>query len=296
MKELLDEFLSYLSTERRYPENTVNSYRSDMLRFFKYLEKKNIKGLGGIDKPEILDYLGFLKLNYSSQTSARNLSALKTFYKYLMLEKGRKENPVSDIESPKLERKLPSVLSEGEIKKIIEAIQINNPEDLRDRAIMELMYASGVRISELVNLKLQDYDSVSQYIRCIGKGSKERIVPVGKYAADWMDKYIETTRKEIIYRTNSTDDTFFLNKRGKKISRVWMWKIIKNRIGAGEINRKITPHTMRHSFATHLLSHGADLRSVQEMLGHSSISTTQIYTHVDRSRLKEVHKKFHPRG
>lgn len=296
MNKLLEKFLVYLTTEKRYSENTVNSYKLDLKLFFDFLERRKIRDIDSVEKSDVFEFLSFLKEKHTLTSVARNLSSLKTFYKFLTMELDIKENVVSDIETPKLIRKLPETLSEKDVNKLIECGEAGSDEGIRDRAIIELLYASGMRISELTNLKLQNYDPNNQYIRCIGKGSKERIIPIGKVACDWMDKYLETVRKNIIYKKHSTDDTLFLNKNGGKFSRVWIWKIIKKRVRLNGIKKKVTPHTFRHSFASHLLSHGADLRAVQEMLGHSSISSTQIYTHIDRSRLKEIHKKFHPRG
>ena len=296
MKELVPEFLMYLSTERRYPVSTVSSYKNDLNQFLDFIEKSGINDAANISKHDILDYLSLMKEKYDPASSARKLSAIKTFFKFLSLEKKMEANPSSELEAPRLIKKLPDVLSEQEMNRLLESIKQNDVNDLRDRALLEIMYATGMRISEVCNLKVHDYDTVAQYIRCIGKGSKERIVPVGKVAADWMDEYIGKVRNLIVDKTASSSGELFLNKKGKKFSRVWLWKIIGKRVAAAGISRNITPHTFRHSFATHLLAHGADLRSVQEMLGHSSISTTQIYTHVDRSRLREVHKKYHPRG
>ncbi|MEI6846369.1 MAG: site-specific tyrosine recombinase XerD [Candidatus Firestonebacteria bacterium] len=296
MKELAPEFLMYLSIERHYPESTVKSYKNDINQFLNFIEKKGILEAAKIDKHDILDYLSLMKEKYDPASSARKLSAIKTFFKFLSLEKNIEKNPAAELEAPRLMKKLPDVLSEQEMAGLLESIVQNSKEDLRDRALLELMYATGMRISEVSNMKIHDYDTVAQYIRCMGKGSKERIIPVGKVAADWVDEYIGKTRGEIVEKTNSSSGEIFLNKRGKKFSRVWLWKIIAKRVAAAGLQKHVSPHTFRHSFATHLLAHGADLRSVQEMLGHASISTTQIYTHVDRSRLREVHKKYHPRG
>ncbi|OGF46370.1 MAG: site-specific tyrosine recombinase XerD [Candidatus Firestonebacteria bacterium RIFOXYC2_FULL_39_67] len=295
MLELVPEFLMYLSTERRYPVSTVSSYKNDINQFLLFIEKKGIGDAAKITKHDILDYFSSVKEKYDPSSSARKLSAIKTFFKFLSLEKKMEENPAAELESPRLMKKLPDVLSEQEIVRLLESVNQKDKDDLRDRALLELMYATGMRISEVSNLKIYDYDTVAQYIRCMGKGSKERIVPVGKVAADWVDEYIGKIRIELVEKTSSSSGELFLNKRGKKFSRVWLWKIIVKRAAAAGIAKHVTPHTLRHSFATHLLTHGADLRSVQEMLGHSSISTTQIYTHVDRSRLREVHKKYHPR-
>ncbi len=295
MRELVPEFLMYLSTERRYPASTVTSYRNDINQFLDFVEKKGINDAAVIGKHDVIDYLFEMKIKYDPSSSARKLSAIKTFFKFLSLEKNIKHNPASELEAPRLNKKLPDVLSEAEMTGLLEGITTLTPEGLRDRAILEIMYATGMRISEVVNLKIHDYDTVAQYIRCMGKGSKERIIPVGKVAADWVDEYIDKTRRLILEKTETASGELFLNKKGKKFSRVWLWKIITRRVAEAGLRKEITPHTIRHSFATHLLTHGADLRSVQEMLGHSSISTTQIYTHIDRSRLREVHKKYHPR-
>ena len=296
MDKLVTEFLLYLSTEKMYPANTVDSYRYDLNGFVAYLAGKKISDLNIITKNDILDYLSEMKKVFKAESSARHLSAIKSFYKYLSIEKDFKNSPVSDIETPKLARKLPDVLSEKEITALIESGETVSAEGIRNRAILELMYATGLRISELAGIKLQNYDPNAQYIRTLGKGSKERVVPIGKTASNWIDKYLEEIRGKLVEESGSTDDGIFLNKRGKRFSRAWIWKIIKKRVEAAGLRNTVTPHTIRHSFATHLLSHGADLRAVQEMLGHSSVATTQIYTHVDRSRLKEVHKKYHPRG
>ncbi len=295
MRELVPEFLMYLSTERRYPASTVTSYRNDINQFLDFVEKKGINDAAVIGKHDVIDYLFEMKIKYDPSSSARKLSAIKTFFKFLSLEKNIKHNPASELEAPRLNKKLPDVLSEAEMTGLLEGITTLTLEGLRDRAILEIMYATGMRISEVVNLKIHDYDTVAQYIRCMGKGSKERIIPVGKVAADWVDEYIDKTRRLILEKTETASGELFLNKKGKKFSRVWLWKIITRRVAEAGLRKEITPHTIRHSFATHLLTHGADLRSVQEMLGHSSISTTQIYTHIDRSRLREVHKKYHPR-
>jgi len=273
----------------------VTSYRNDINQFMDFIEKKGLTDAAKIDKHNIIEYLSVMKIKYDPSSSARKLSAIKTFFKFLSLEKNIKHNPASELEAPRLLKKLPDVLSEIEVTRLIEGITTAAPEGLRDRALLEIMYATGMRISEVVNLKIHDYDTVAQYIRCMGKGSKERIIPVGKVAADWVDEYIDKGRRAVLEKTGTSSGEIFLNKKGKKFSRVWLWKIITKRVAEAGLRKEVTPHTIRHSFATHLLTHGADLRSVQEMLGHASISTTQIYTHVDRSRLREVHKKFHPR-
>lgn len=295
MRELVPEFLMYLSTERRYPNSTVTSYRNDINQFMGFIEKQGLTDAAKIGKHDIIGYLTEMKTKYDPSSSARKLSAIKTFFKFLSLEKNIKHNPASELEAPRLLKKLPDVLSEQEVTKLLDGIETTTPGGLRDRAILEIMYATGMRISEVVNLKIHDYDTVAQYIRCMGKGSKERIIPVGKVAADWVDEYINKGRRDVVEKTATASGELFLNKRGKKFSRVWLWKIITKRVKEAGLRKEVTPHTIRHSFATHLLTHGADLRSVQEMLGHASISTTQIYTHVDRSRLREVHKKYHPR-
>ena len=296
MRDQIDIFLSYLVLEKKYSPNTVSSYGADLHRFSDYMKTKGVEDPVKVDRAAALEYLAVLKQTHDPQSVARCLSSLKTFFKYMSIENGLKENPVSDIETPKLKRSLPDFLSEQEMKALLEGIDAGEGEGQRDRAALELLYASGLRISELIGLRLQNYDPDGQYLRVTGKGSKERVIPVGNIAAEFLERYIENGRKKILEKSKSTDDGIFLNQRGKKLSRVWMWKIIHGRVIQAGIKKAVTPHTFRHSFATHLLAHGADLRAVQEMLGHSSISTTQIYTHVDRSRLKEVHKKYHPRG
>ena len=296
MRDQIDIFLSYLALEKKYSVNTVSSYGADLHRFSDYMKVRGIIDALKVERVAALEYLAVLKHTHDPQSVARCLSSLKTFFKYLTLEAGLKDNPVSDIETPKLKRSLPDFLSEKEMKSLLEGIELSSVEGQRDRAALELLYASGLRISELTGLRMQNYDPGGQYLRVTGKGSKERVIPVGNMAAEFLESYIEEGRKKILEKSKSTDDGIFLNKRGKKLSRVWMWRIITGRVKEAGIKKAVTPHTFRHSFATHLLAHGADLRAVQEMLGHSSISTTQIYTHVDRSRLKEVHKKYHPRG
>ena len=296
MREIVEGFLTYLVLERKYSPNTVDAYKMDLFKFAGYMEKAGITEVKRVDKASVMDYMLFLKSDHDPRSVARCLSSLKTFFKYASSEVEMIESPVADIETPRLSRKLPDILNENEVKALLDGIKADDAEGSRDRAIMELLYASGLRISELVNLRMQNYDPGGQYLRVTGKGSKERIIPVGNMAAEFLEKYMESARRQIIEKTKSKDETIFLGRRGKKLSRVWMWKIITGCVKAAGIKKEVTPHTIRHSFATHLLARGADLRAVQEMLGHSSISTTQIYTHVDRSRLKEVHKKYHPRG
>ena len=203
MRELVPEFLMYLSTERRYPASTVTSYRNDINQFLDFVEKKGINDAAVIGKHDVIDYLFEMKIKYDPSSSARKLSAIKTFFKFLSLEKNIKHNPASELEAPRLNKKLPDVLSEAEMTGLLEGITTLTPEGLRDRAILEIMYATGMRISEVVNLKIHDYDTVAQYIRCMGKGSKERIIPVGKVAADWVDEYIDKTRRLILEKTET---------------------------------------------------------------------------------------------
>jgi integrase/recombinase XerD len=224
---------------------------------------------------------------------SRNLVAIKVFHRFLVREGYCKVDPTSLLESPKLGRRIPDVLSTEEVKAIIEASNPRDWQGIRDRAILELMYASGMRVSELVNLKVSDLNLDIGFVRCLGKGQKERIVPIGKGAVSAIRRYSEKTRAKL---AKKNDNSFlFLSRIGTRISRQSIWKIIKKYAAIAKIKKKIKPHTLRHSFATHLLERGADLRSVQEMLGHSDISTTQIYTHINKDRLKSIHQQFHPR-
>lgn len=290
---LLKDFLDYLTLERGLSENTAKAYRSDIEKFYKFLDGNGIE-LKSVKREQISDYLWAQREeNKESSTVARNLIALKVFFKYLSREGYLQEEPTAVMESPRLWKKLPHTLSVDETRRLLESAQGEEPQILRDRAILELLYASGLRISELVNLKLNDLNFEVGFLKSRGKGGKERIVPLGSKAISYLKKYLSSARGEYL---KGPSEYLFLNRSGKKISRQSCWKMIKKYANLAGIKKKISPHTLRHSFATHLLERGADLRAVQEMLGHANISTTQIYTHIDKEHLKQIHRKYHPRA
>ena len=292
--ELLDQFLSHLRIERGLSENTVSSYSSDLIKYFRHLDNKEKYPLL-VNREDIAQYLALIKKknDYSPRTIARNLSAIKMFYRFLIGEGRLADNPARLLEPIKLPRRLPGTLSHDEVDRLLASPDNTASLGQRDSAMLELLYATGLRVSELVGLHLVNLNLDPGFIRTIGKGSKERLVPMGDKARDAIKLYLTYGRPDLIKGKNVP--YLFLNSRGSSISRQGFWKIIKKYGIIAEITKKITPHSLRHSFATHLLEGGADLRSVQIMLGHSDISTTQIYTHVSRERLKQIHEKYHPR-
>jgi len=292
--DLLDQFLSHLRIERGLSDNTVSSYSSDLVKYFAYLARVKKMPLEVI-REDIAGYTGVMKKNngYSARTIARNLSAIKMFYRFLITEGRLTENPARLLDPVKLPGRLPGTLSHDEVDRLLNCPDVKTALGQRDSAMLELLYATGLRVSELVGLHLVNLNLDPGFIRTIGKGSKERIVPMGDKAREALKLYLTYGRRELIREKNIP--FLFLNSRGASMSRQGFWKIIKKYGIMAAITKKITPHSLRHSFATHLLEGGADLRSVQIMLGHSDISTTQIYTHVSRERLKRIHEKFHPR-
>jgi len=295
MHEFIDIFLNYLSVERGLSQNTITSYRRDLQTFLDYLKKQqHINSLERTNKNQITSFLLKLKTRgLNTNSIARKLAAIKTFYRFLVREKILKQDPTSLLESPKLWRRIPTTLSVKEIEALIEQPDLHRRGGIRDKAILETLYATGMRVSELAQLKLQDINLDVGFIRCLGKGNKERIVPVGRKAITCLSRYIEKERP--IFLKKGSTNVLFLTRLNKRISRQSIWKIIKRYARQARIKKEIRPHILRHSFATHLLERGADLRSVQEMLGHSDISTTQVYTHINKDRLKMIHRKFHPR-
>ncbi len=294
MKALIEEFLNFLSVERGLAANTISAYRLDLLKYAKFLSKDGAGDARQIKREQITAFMYKEKEKGISATSiARRLAAIKMFHRYLVRERLAVEDPTDLIETPRLWKRIPDVLSQGEIEQMIKASYGRHWQNIRDHAILELLYATGMRVSELVDLKLESINLEVGYVRCIGKGSKERIVPVGKRAQEAIRKYLDQVRGKLL--GSKFSNHLFLSRLGKRLSRQSIWKIIKCYADKANIKKDIKVHTLRHSFATHLLERGADLRSVQEMLGHSDIATTQIYTHVDKERLRMVHKKFHPR-
>lgn len=295
MQRHIDDFLNYLAVERGLADNTLLAYRRDLTKYAVFLKERRVEQGSQVSRQHVTDFMFHQKTKGLSATSiCRALSAIKMFHRFLVREGLAPEDPTNLVDTPKLWKRVPDAMTTGEVEAMINATQGNGWQVIRDKAILELFYASGMRVSELVNLNVESINFDIGYVRCIGKGRKERIIPVGKRAREAVQRYCETARKRLMKEKKSP--VLFVSRLGKKISRQSIWKLIKGYARKAKIQKEIKPHTLRHSFATHLLEHGADLRSVQEMLGHSDISTTQIYTHVDRERLKSIHKQFHPRG
>ena len=295
MEVYVNEFINYLAVERGLAQNTLESYGRDLRQFHSYLQNSQMDILRDSNRNTILNYLNNLQnKGRAVSTISRNLAAIKSFYQYLVRERYLEKDPAANLESPKLEKKLPKILSIQEIEELLKQPNSLMPTGLRDKAMLELLYATGIRVSELISLNISDINLDMGYIKCFGKGSKERIVPLGSIAAKCVQEYISKGRNKLV-RTYE-ESALFVNHHGNRLTRQGFWKIIKKYALEANILKDITPHTLRHSFATHLLENGADLRSVQEMLGHADISTTQIYTHVTKNRLKEVYDKAHPRA
>jgi integrase/recombinase XerD len=291
----VDEYLNYLAVEKGVSLNTLEAYSRDLNRFIEFAENKGIDSIKHISSDDIISMLGDLRSNGLVANSInRSLAAIRGFYKYLLREKIVSENPVANIELAKVWMRLPDTLSREEMSLLLDQPDVNTILGCRDTAMLELMYATGIRVSELVSLSMNNVNWQMGYLIVMGKGSKERIVPIGKTSCDWLNKYAEKVRPRLL-KGNSTN-TIFLNRSGSGLSRQGFWKIVRKYAKRSGLLKKVHPHTFRHSFATHLLEGGADLRSVQVMLGHSDISTTQIYTHITRERLKDIHRKYHPRG
>lgn len=290
-------FESFLKLERSLSENSVSAYTRDIEKLVQYLEIKQ-KDLNPkeIQHDDLADFINWLyEMGISARSQARIISGLKAFFKYLLLEDVISNSPADLIQGPKIGRKLPEFLSISEIDELITAIDLSKPEGERNRAILETMYSCGLRVSELVNLQMSNILEEEGFLVVIGKGNKERIVPIGKTALKYINFYKEHYRNHMLVNKGS-EDVLFLNRRGNKLTRVMIFTIIKNLAKEAGINKNISPHTFRHSFATHLVDGGADLRAVQEMLGHESITTTEIYTHLDRQYLKDAIIQFHPRA
>ena len=295
MDRLAEMFLDYLSVERGLAANTIQSYRRDLASYEKFLAAVAKREVAQADRDTIRAYMLFAKDKGLSVSSiARALAALRMFYRFLARERLIKADVSSYIDTPKLWKRIPEILSLEEVERLIEAPDLKTLQGRRDRAILEVMYATGMRVSELCGLKLSDVNAEIGFVRCLGKGRKERLIPLGKKAISAVARYLETARPRLLKRGTASE--LFLNRCGRRLSRVSVWKMVKAGARQARIKKKIRPHLLRHSFATHLLERGADLRSVQEMLGHANIGTTQIYTHVTRDRLKSIHKTFHPRG
>jgi len=296
LNQFLLEYLAYLKLEKNLSEQSVMSYSFDLNKFLSFIEDKKCHDLNNVSSKIISEYFEIMRdLGISSSSTARYLSSVKGFFKYLSSQEYIERDPAEVLSARITERKLPTVLSFNEIEKILQSPNVNENLELRDKAILELFYSCGLRVSELINLKIGDLYFNDEVIRVLGKGSKQRIVPIGDSAINWINEYLKNVRP-LLAKKMKSENFIFLNNRGTKLSRMGIWKIVDKYVKAAEIEKEFHPHTFRHSFATHLLEGGADLRAVQEMLGHADISTTQIYTHIDRDFVKQMHKDFHPRG
>lgn len=292
---LADQYLNYLLIEKGLSEKTLDSYGSDMAMYLSFLEENKINNISDADTPVILKHLISMRnTGLGARSRARHLVTIRGFYRFLVQEKLLKHDPTRLIDLPKSGLKLPDVLSVEDVKLLLSIPDTKTPTGSRDAAMIELLYAAGLRVSELINLKLQAVNMEAGFVRVFGKGSKERVVPIGLFAKEKIDDYLKSARPLILKSIVSR--YLFVARAGKPMTRQGFWKLIKRYALKAGFNKKITPHSLRHSFASHLLEGGADLRAVQLMLGHVDISTTQIYTHVAREHLKKIHAKFHPRG
>ena len=293
MSSYLRGYAAYLNLERSLSTASVEAYLHDVNLFFQYSNGKDIRSVTPADIEQFTVFI--LELGMSARSQARILSGIKSFFNYLVLEKEIEVSPAELIESPRLKRHLPDTLSYGEIMAMLDSIDLSTIEGRRNRAMLETLYACGLRVSELVSLSISMLYLDDGFVRIIGKGNKERLVPIGKTAIQQIRSYIENDRCHIPIQKGS-ENIVFLNKRGTALSRVMVFKIIKETAAAAGIHKSVSPHTFRHSFATHLIEGGADLRAVQDMLGHESITTTEIYTHLDRRYLQETIEKYHPQA
>lgn len=293
IEQKIQDFEKYLLIDKKYSNETIASYHNDLVKYAAYL-KENGFDLNEMKRKEIMEYINYLKKSKLSNSSINhNISVLKSFYKFLVIEEYFVTDPTMYLESPKLRKTLPQVLSYEEVQKLLD-IDLVDHYSYRNKAMLELMYATGLRVSELVNLKVNDIDLEMDLVRTMGKGNKERIIPLGEYAAIYVKEYLYHYRNNLLKKQNT--DYLFLNNRGTRYSRQSFYKLVKELALKKGIQTEFSPHTLRHSFATHLLDRGADIVSIKEMLGHSSLSTTQIYTHISNQKQKEEYQKFHPHG
>lgn len=294
MEALVQRFVTFLEKDKRLSTNTLQSYRRDIEQYFNYLRGINLHNISNSNKTTVITYLLFLqKKGRATSTISRNLASIRSFYQYMTKNKLIEQDPTTELESPKVEKKLPQILSPEEVELLLEQPQCVDMKGYRDKAMLELLYATGIRVSELIQLDIQDLNIDIAYIKC-NKGSRERMIPIGSIAISALKEYLSKSRPLLIQRVD--ERALFVNVNGGRLTRQGFWKIIKQYKNQAQISKDITPHTLRHSFAAHLLENGADLRSIQEMLGHSDISSTQIYTQIAKNRIKEVYKKTHPRA
>lgn len=289
----LEDYVHFLRVERQLARNTLQSYTRDLNAYVQFLQQHDLQ-LASVERLHIVQFLQHLKEQHkSTRTIARHISSIRKFHQFLLREQHTTTDPTIHLEMPKLEQKLPHVLSVAQIDRLMNAPDAQSLHGMRDIAILELLYGSGMRVSECITLNMEDVHMTMGFVRVYGKGGKERIIPLGRGALEACARYVQHARQQLLL---DKTDAFFVNQRGKRLTRQGIWKILKQYGEAAKLETELTPHVLRHSFATHLVENGADLRAVQEMLGHADISTTQIYTHVSKTRLAEVYKQFHPRA
>ncbi|NLE09145.1 MAG: site-specific tyrosine recombinase XerD [Dehalococcoidales bacterium] len=301
MKEEIKQFLTYLLVEKGFSENTLSAYQNDLSQLVSFIEEEAAKSgkmpsWSGFNRQTMLAYqLSLKERNYAATTLARKIAAAKSFFKFMVTEGKVSENPTQNVASPNVGRILPKPITLKQVRALLDQpAKQSTPEAKRDRAMLELLYASGMRVSELISLNIGDIDIDGGFVRCFGKGSKERMIPIYRQAALIVDEYLKDARPHIV--RSDTEKAMFLNRRGERLTRQGFWQILKGYARAAGLDDAITPHTLRHSFATHLLNGGADLRSVQELLGHANISTTQVYTHLTSEHVRKTYEKAHPRA
>lgn len=294
MEALVQKFVNFLERDKRLSMNTLQSYRRDIEQYFIYLQEINLQNISNSNKTTVITYLLYLqKKGRATSTISRNLASIRSFYQYIAKNKLIEQDPTAELESPKVEKKLPQILSPEEVELLLEQPQCVDLKGYRDKAMLELLYATGIRVSELIQLDFQDLNIDMAYIKC-NKGSRERMIPIGSMAISALKEYLSKSRPLLIQHND--EKALFVNINGGRLTRQGFWKIIKQYKNQAQISKDITPHTLRHSFAAHLLENGADLRSIQEMLGHSDISSTQIYAQIAKNRIRDVYKKTHPRA
>ncbi|MBV5137005.1 site-specific tyrosine recombinase XerD [Staphylococcus chromogenes] len=295
MQDVVDEYLRFIHIEKGLSENTIAAYRRDLNHYLNYLAAQKISNLDFIDRQIVQQWFGVLHdEGRSTKSIARFTSTIRSFHQFALREKYAAKDPTVLIETPKYERKLPDVLSIDEIDLLLTTPEISKNNGYRDRTMLELLYATGIRVSELINIEVEDVNLLMGFVKVFGKGNKERIIPLGETVIELLKTYIENVRPQLLKK--QVTHTLFLNMQGKPLTRQGIWKIIKQTGAKAGIQKRLTPHTLRHSFATHLLENGADLRAVQEMLGHSDISTTQLYTHVSKTQIRKMYQQYHPRA
>lgn len=295
METIIEEYLKFIQIEKGLSENTIGAYRRDLKKYQLYMQEQKIAHIDFIDRQTIQECLGSLiDQGASAKSIARFISTIRSFHQFALREKYAAKDPTVLIETPKYEKKLPDVLDVEEVIQLLETPDLTKNNGYRDRTILELLYATGMRVTELIQIEIDNVNLIMGFVKVFGKGNKERIIPLGDTVIEYLDTYINNVRSQLLKKT--VTNVLFLNLHGRPLTRQGIWKLIKQYGLRANINKTLTPHTLRHSFATHLLENGADLRAVQEMLGHSDISTTQLYTHVSKTQIRQMYNQFHPRA